>query len=74
MEDATTEFTSVKLDIFYGLRLSTLSSTKIFQKEVNVDWNIYDFCQKQKHDVAHLLIQLNLINILYVLTRTVARK
>ena len=38
-DDVLVEYTSIKLDSYYGLRLSTLPSTKIDQsdKEVNVD-------------------------------------
>ena len=65
MEDATTEFTSVKLDSYYGLRLSTLPSTKIDQSEKKgMLIGTSTICrQKQKHGFAHSLIPLKLINM-----------
>ena len=49
-DDVLVEYTSIKLDSYYGLRLSTLPSTKIDQsdKEVNVDKNICDLSSERK--------------------------
>ena len=60
-EDVTIKIISVKLDFYNELRLLKPQSTSTIYR------------QKQKVGVAHFLIQLKLINIFYVLTRTAAR-
>ena len=49
-KNVTIEFTLVKLDSYYGLRLSTLQPTQIdlSDKEINVDWNLYNLLSDTK--------------------------
>ena len=49
-KNVTIEFTLVKLESYYGLRLSTLQPTQIdlSDKEMNVDWNLYNLLSDTK--------------------------
>ena len=54
-KNITIEFTLVKLDSYYGLRLSTLQPTQIdlSDKEMNVDWNLYNLLSDTKHGISN---------------------
>ena len=57
LEDKTTKFTSVKLDSYNGLLVSTFPSTTIaiFEEDV-MKRNKHDLSLDKKHSAAHLLI------------------
>ena len=57
LEDKTTKFTSVKLDSYNGLLVSTFPSTTIaIFEEVVMKRNKHDLSLDKKHSAAHLLI------------------
>ena len=56
VEDKTAKFTSVKLDSYNGLLVSTFPSTTIAIFEVVVKWDKHDLSLDKKHSAAHLLI------------------
>ena len=49
-KNVTIEFTLVKLDSYYELRLSTLQPSQIdlSDKEMTVDWNLYNLSSDKK--------------------------